>query len=184
MVWNVGGDQQGRVVQGLPVALQLAIGGVQIPMQPLEFPGEIAALVHIGAPVPPGRLAHGALKGVPLLARVDLARRAVFHHAAEVDEPFLRAGGFLAAAAAPFGDKILRGHHRNRSVADWGGWIRGRRRGIAPAPSDISIFAGGGASPIAAAFCNTADPFPKAGRLGSRTTRRETGELTASDFPL
>ena len=64
----------------------------------------------IGLTPAPGRFPHCPLKGVPFLLRVNFGRRAVFHDAAQVKEPFLRPGRFPPAIAPPLDDKILRRH--------------------------------------------------------------------------
>ena len=119
---EVGDHQQRRVVEGFAVAEQLAVGGVQIPVQALEFPGEVALLVDVGAAAASGGFADGTLKGIPFLAGIHFGGRAVFHYAAQVKEPLLGAGGFPAPGAAPLGDKVLRRDGRlGNGRLGWGG---------------------------------------------------------------
>ena len=112
---EIGDHENRRIAQGLAVPLQLGVSCIEIAVQPLELPGEVTALVHIGAAPLARRLPHRPLEGVPLLTGVELGRSAMLHQAADVKEPFLRPGRFLPPAPAPFCDEFLGGHCTSRT---------------------------------------------------------------------
>ena len=126
---EIGHHQHGRVVQRLAVAQQLAIGHIQIPVQPLEFPGEVADSCT-RRPVP----------GVRTFSRTDALERV----------PLLvgRSNSAGSADAPPSRHRSM-----NHSCAPADSWPRLRRhlamncwgsiamRPLRPAPADTGVYA-------------------------------------------
>jgi len=138
----VADDEQRRVVQRQRVGHELAQRGGQVAPRGLVFPGEAAALPHVG----PAVFAAGFFQAA--LEAVGLGVGGFWHiqEPAQVDEMRLRAGALGQAvgraAGGPFGDEGLRGHQARvapgvspgsekapalRPRASWAGQVREAR---------------------------------------------------------
>ncbi|CAA9574814.1 MAG: hypothetical protein AVDCRST_MAG19-3203 [uncultured Thermomicrobiales bacterium] len=67
---EVADDQQRRVLEGVAVELELAVGGGEVGVVPLVLPGEGAALPDVGPALAAGRLGGALLEGEALAGRV------------------------------------------------------------------------------------------------------------------
>jgi len=107
---HVGDDEQGRVVERLPVAQELVVGGLQVLVLPLVLPGEVALLPDVGPAFAAAVLGCPLLEGVggPLRVRVGGGR--LSEHPAQVDEVLLGARSFLEIRGRPLPDELLGGH--------------------------------------------------------------------------
>jgi hypothetical protein len=106
---QVAHHQQRRILQRLPILQQLLVGGAQVLVLALVFPGEVAALPDIGEPAATADLLDALLEGVVGAGWV-LVRGGNIKHSAQVDEVFLRRCPLGCCAAHPLESELGRRH--------------------------------------------------------------------------
>ena len=113
---EVAGDQQGRVLEGERIALQLIERPVEALAPALVFPAEAAALPDVRPAFAAGGLGGAALEAVPLALGVGVGRLGLVQQLAQVVEVRLRRRPLLEVGRLPFGDELLR-RHRSAPLA-------------------------------------------------------------------
>ncbi len=109
---DIGNDEEGRILQGGGVELELPEGRVQVLALAgaLVLPGKATAPPDIGPPLAPAGLAGPLLEAEPVPLGIGLGRAVDADQGAEVEEVFL-GGLFLSQGyAIPFADKVVRSH--------------------------------------------------------------------------
>jgi hypothetical protein len=104
--------QERRILQGILVAQELVIGGVEVLPLPLVLPAEESLLPDVRE-----SLATAVFRGPLFEAErgaggVGLGGGGVIEQVAEVQEVLLSRGPFLQLGLPPFGDELVDGHGR------------------------------------------------------------------------
>src|SRR5439155_5398036 len=120
---DVGDDGEGRVVEGVAVLVELAVGLVEglVLVLALVFPGEVAAfpdvneaVLALGAFGGGGGDLDGFFEGVVGAGGVGGGGGGLVEQAAEVDEVFVGGGALGEVGVPPFFYELLGGH------VEWG----------------------------------------------------------------
>lgn len=106
--FDIGDDEERRVLQRLAVLEQLLIGAVQVGVLALVLPGEVALLPDVGPALTAALFGGAGFEGEPRAVGVGLGRRRVVEEPADVDEVFLGGGAFFQRGVPPLGDEVLR----------------------------------------------------------------------------
>jgi hypothetical protein len=103
---KVANDKQRRVIQVFTVLKQLLIGGLEVFVFALVFPGEKPAHPNVGETVPAGSLRDAFLESVGIALLIDFRRAGLSQNFANADKMLLRRAAFGKGGALPAGNEF------------------------------------------------------------------------------